>query len=137
MARPCRIYPLGANTELATQENGNLYIGSVTETGSGASANIGKITTITSTPGAVVYDDVFSSGDYLVIRHQEHGMLGVGQWIKVQSVSGTGAAAELTLEDGAAEFYSYLNASGAKYSGQTSVGITFEKVRGWGIREMT
>ena len=50
MARPCRIYPLGANTELATQENGNLYIGSVTETGSGASANIGKITTITSTP---------------------------------------------------------------------------------------
>ena len=86
MARPCRIYPLGANTELATQENGNLYIGSVTETGSGASANIGKITTITSTPGAVVYDDVFSSGDYLVIRHQEHGMLGVGQWIKVQSM---------------------------------------------------
>ena len=137
MARPCRIYPLGANTELADTESGKLYKAVVTETGSGASANIGKITTITSEPGAGVFDDVFVSGDYLIIRHQEHGMLGVGQWIKVQSVSGTGAAAELTLEDGAAEFYSYLNASGAKYSGQTSVGITFEKVRGWGIREMT
>ena len=97
MARPCRIYPLGANTELADTESGKLYKAVVTETGSGASANIGKITTITSEPGAGVFDDVFVSGDYLIIRHQEHGMLAVGQWIKVQSVSGTGAAAELTL----------------------------------------
>ena len=64
-------------------------------------------------------------------------MLGIGQWIKVQSVSGTGASAELTLEDGAAEFYKYLNSSGASYTGQTSVGITFEKVEGWGVRQMT
>ena len=59
MARPCRIYPLGANTELADTESGKLYKAVVTETGSGASANIGKITTITSEPGAGVFDDVF------------------------------------------------------------------------------
>ena len=94
--RVMRIYPLGSNTELAASESGKLYIGSVTETGSGASANIGKITTITSTPGAGVYDNVFAAGDYLVIRHQEYGMLGVGQWIKVESVSSTGASTELT-----------------------------------------
>ena len=135
--RVMRIYPLGSNTELAATESGKLYIGSVTETGSGASANIGKITTITSTPGAGVYDDVFAAGDYLIIRHQQYGMLGVGQWIKVQSVSSTGASTELTLEDGAAEFYKYLNSSGASYTGQTSVGITFEKVMGWGVRQMT
>ena len=58
MARPCRIYPLGANTELADTESGKLYKAVVTETGSGASANIGKITTITSEPGAGVFDDV-------------------------------------------------------------------------------
>ena len=107
--RPMRIYPLGSNTELAAAESGKLYIGSVTETGSGASANIGKITTITSTPGAGVYDNVFAAGDYLVIRHQEYGMLGVGQWIKVESVSSTGASTELTLEDGTAEFYKYFD----------------------------
>jgi len=135
--RVMRIYPLGSNTELAATESGKLYIGSVTETGSGASANIGKITTITSTPGAGVYDDVFAAGDYLIIRHQQYGMLGVGQWIKVESVSSTGASAELTLEDNTAEFYKYLNSSGASYTGQTSVGITFEKVAGWGVREMT
>ena len=132
-----RVYPLGGNTELASTTSGKLYIGSVTETGSGGSANIGKITTITSTPGAGTYDNVFAAGDYLVIRHQQYGMLGIGQWIKVQSVSGTGASAELTLEDGAAEFYKYLNSSGASYTGQTSVGITFEKVEGWGVRQMT
>ena len=137
MSRPCRVYPLGSNTELTATESGKLYIGSVTETGSGASANIGKITTITSTPGAGVYDDVFAAGDYLIIRHQQYGMLGVGQWIKVESVSSTGASTELTLEDGAAEFYKHLNSSGASYTGQTSVGITFEKVMGWGVREMT
>ena len=108
-----RVYPLGGNTELASTTSGKLYIGSVTETGSGGSANIGKITTITSTPGSGTYDNVFAAGDYLVIRHQQYGMLGIGQWIKVQSVSGTGASAELTLEDGAAEFYKYLNSSGA------------------------
>ena len=132
-----RIYPLGSNTELAATESGKLYIGSVTETGSGASANIGKITTITSTPGAGVYDDVFAAGDYLIIRHQQYGMLGVGQWIKVESVASTGASTVLTLEDNTAEFYSHLNSSGADYTGQTSVGITFEKVMGWGVRSFT
>ncbi len=132
-----RIYPLGSNTELNATESGKLYIGSVTETGSGAAANIGKITTITSTPGAGVYDDVFAAGDYLVIRHQQYGMLGIGQWIKVESVASTGASTELTLEDDTAEFYSYLNSSGGNYTGQTSVGITFEKVMGWGVRSFT
>jgi hypothetical protein len=131
-----RIYPLGGNTELSDTA-GKLYKGSVTETGSGASANIGKITTITSHPAAGTYDDVFAAGDYLVIRHQQYGMLGVGQWIKVESVASTGASTELTLEDNTAEFYSYLNSSGATYTGQTSVGITFEKVMGWGVRSFT
>ncbi len=228
MSRPCRVYPLGSNTELTATESGKLYIGSVTEasegtagvnsswtladgsnimtkhnhdgdatmdpligvgmavnmsgggwipgsdgSGSGSTttvasianttqltlsanalgdgiayvsnfygtssafANNGKITTITSTPGAGTYDDVFSAGDYLVIRHQQYGILGVGQWIKVESVTSSGASTVLNLESGAAEFYKYLNASGSAYTGQTSVGITFEKVMGWGVREMT
>ena len=36
-----RIYPLGSNTELNATESGKLYIGSVSETCSGAAANIG------------------------------------------------------------------------------------------------
>ena len=136
MSRPCRILPFGANTGLGSSETGNLYIGSVTETGSGASANIGKITTITISPSGT-YNDVFAAGDYLVIRFQEYGMLGVGQFIKVESVSSTGASAELTLEDDTAEFYSYLNPSGSNYTGQTNVEIIFEKVESWGVQEMT
>jgi hypothetical protein len=136
MSAPCRILPFGANTGLGSSTSGNLYIGSVTETGSGASANIGKITTITISPSGT-YDDVFAAGDYLVIRYQQYGMLSVGQWIKVESVSGTGASTELTLEDNTAEFYSYLNASGSNATGQTSVGVVFEKVEGWGVQEMT
>ena len=136
MSKPCRILPFGANTGLGSSETGNLYIGSVTETGSGASANIGKITTITISPSGT-YDDVFAAGDYLIIRYQQYGILSVGQWIKVQSVSSTGASTELTLEDDTAEFYSYLNASGSNYTGQTSVGIVFEKVAGGGLQEMT
>ena len=136
MSKPCRILPFGANTGLGSSETGNLYIGSVTETGSGASANIGKITTITISPSGT-YNDVFAAGDYLVIRYQQYGMLAVGQWIKVESVSSTGASTELTLEDNTAEFYSYLNSSGSNYTGQTSVGITFEKVESWGVQEMT
>ena len=136
MSTPCRVLPFGANTGLGSSETGNLYIGSVTDSGGGASANIGTIKTMTISPSGT-YDDVFAAGDYLVIRYQQYGMLAVGQWIKVQSVSSTGASTELVLEDGAAEFYSYLNASGSNYTGQTSVGIVFEKIESWGVQEMT
>ena len=49
MARPCRIYQLGANTELAYTERGKLYKAVVTETVICASANIGKIKKLDAT----------------------------------------------------------------------------------------
>ncbi len=141
MSKPCRILPFGANTGLGSSETGNLFIGKLTETGSGASANVGEINGINEHWGASgqdTYKNDFVTGDYLVIRYQEYGMLGVGQFIKVTNVTGTFGAAVLTLEDGAApDIYSYLNASGGNYTGQTEVEVIFEKVESWGIQEMT
>ena len=141
MSKPCRILPFGANTRLGSSETGNLFIGKLTETGSGASANVGEIWGINEHQGASgqdTYKNDIDAGDYLVIRYQEYGMLGVGQFIKVTNVTGTFGSAVLTLEDGAApDIYSYLNASGGNYTGQTDVEVIFEKVESWGVQEMT
>jgi hypothetical protein len=141
MSKPCRILPFGANTGLGSSETGNLFIGKLTETGSGASANVGEIWGINEhwgSSGQDTYKNDFVAGDYLVIRYQEYGMLSVGQFIKVTNVSGTYGSAVLTLEDGAApNIYSYLNSSGGNYTGQTDVEIIFEKVESWGVQEMT
>ena len=142
-AKLLRIYPLGANTEL-TIAGTTLYKGSVKETGSGTGTT-GKIDTITTYPAGGTYDDTISAGDYIVIRYQQHGLLSIGQWIKVQTVTNTGASTILTFAAGGAEdptgttvnFYNYLNASGSSYASVTSVGVVFEKVESWGVREMT
>jgi hypothetical protein len=141
MSKPCRILPFGANTGLGSSETGNLFIGKLTETGSGASANVGEIWGINEhwgSSGQDTYKNDFVAGDYLVIRYQEYGMLSVGQFIKVTNVSGTYGSAVLTLEDGAVpDIYSYLNSSGGNYTGQTDVEIIFEKIESWGVQEMT
>jgi len=76
MSKPCRILPFGANTGLGSSETGNLFIGKLTETGSGASANVGKIWGINEhwgSSGQDTYKNDFVAGDYLVIRYQEYG----------------------------------------------------------------
>ncbi|MAE56265.1 MAG: hypothetical protein CMK23_09730 [Porticoccaceae bacterium] len=138
-----RIYPLGANTELSIAGT-TLYKGSVKPTAS-YTATSGQIDTITTYPAGGTYDDTISAGDYIVIRYQQYGLLSVGQWIKVDTVTNTGASTILRFAaDGAKDptgatvnFWNYLNSSGSSYAGVTSVGVVFEKVQSWGVREMT
>ena len=136
-----RIYPLGTYTELSS--NPSYYKGKVKETGSGTGTT-GKMENLFTSVGGP-YDDVVAAGDYIVIKFQKHGLLSVGQWIKIQTVTNTGGSTILTFAaDGAKDptgatvnFYNYLNSSGSSYAGVTEVDVVFEHVGGWGVREFT